>query len=197
MTPSILRRGLAVALLSAVSATALAAPVTYRIDPSHTNVLASWSHFGFSNPSINFGQAEGTITYDADDVSASSVEVKLPLAGLSALAEDFYDHLTSADWFDAARYPAATFRSTRVEPAGEGRLKVTGELTVKGTTRPVVLDVTLNKAGEHPMGGRAAIGFDATGTVRRSEFGLGSYVPNVSDEVALRITTEAIVPEGE
>jgi polyisoprenoid-binding protein YceI len=196
MKRSALRRALFAALLSVASAAAFAAPVTYKIDPNHTNVLASWSHFGYSNPSINFGKAEGTIVYDAENVSASSVEVTLPLTGLSALADDFYDHLTSADWFDAAKFPDAKFKSTQVESAGEGKLKVTGDLTVKGVTRPVVLDVTLNKAAEHPMGKRPAIGFDATASVKRSEFGLGNYVPNVSDEVDLRITTEAMVPKA-
>jgi polyisoprenoid-binding protein YceI len=187
---------LAAALFGAfVFAPAVAAPVTYKIDPNHTTVLASWSHFGFSNPSVNFGEADGTIVYDAQNVGASRVEVKLPLKGLSALAEDFYDHLTSADWFDAAKYPDATFKSTKVEAAGEGKLKVTGDLTVRGVTKPVVLDVTLNKAGEHPMAKRQAIGFDAVATVKRSDFGLGKYAPNVSDEVDLRITTEAMVPK--
>ncbi|MET0583140.1 MAG: YceI family protein [Pseudoxanthomonas sp.] len=192
-----MRKTLLVAALFAFAGSAFAAPVTYKIDPNHTNVIASWSHFGFSNPSINFGNADGTIVYDADKVSASSVQVTLPLTGLSALAADFYDHLTSADWFDAAKYPAATFKSTKVEAAGEGKLKVTGDLTVKGVTKPVVLDVTLNKAAEQPMAKRAAIGFDATAKVKRSDFGLGNYAPNVSDEVSLRITTEAIVPKAE
>jgi polyisoprenoid-binding protein YceI len=192
-----MRKTLLIAALFAFTGSAFAAPVTYKIDPNHTNVLASWSHFGFSNPSLNFGQADGTIVYDADKVSASSVQVTLPLTGLSALADQFYDHLTSADWFDAAKYPSATFKSTKVEAAGEGKLKVTGDLTVKGVTKPVVLDVKLNKAGEQPLAKRAAVGFDATATVKRSEFGLGNYVPNVSDEVALRITTEAIVPKAE
>ena len=189
------RIALAVAL-SLFAASAFAAPVTYKIDPNHTNVLASWSHFGFSHPSINFGQADGSIAYDAENVSKSSVQVTLPLKGLSGLAEDFYDHLTSADWFDAAKFPNATFKSTRIESIGEGKLKVTGDLTVKGVTKPVVLDVTLNKAAEHPNGKRAAIGFDATATVKRSDFDLGKYVPNVSDEVTLRITTEALVPKA-
>ena len=170
---------------------AFAAPVTYKLDPGHTNVLASWNHFGYSNPSINFGQVDGTLVYDADQISASSVQVTLPLTGLSALADQFYDHLTSDKWFDAAKYPAATFKSTRVEAAGEGKLKVTGDLTIKGITKPVVLDVTLNKAGEHPMKKVPAIGFDATATVKRSDFGVGAYAPMVSDEVALKITTEA------
>ena len=192
-----MRKTLLVAALFAFAGSAFAAPVSYKIDPNHTNVLASWSHFGFSNPSINFGQADGTIVYDADKVSASSVQVTLPLTGLSALAADFYDHLTGDKWFDAAKFPASTFKSTKVEAAGEGKLKVTGDLTVKGVTKPVVLNVTLNKAGEQPMAKRAAIGFDATATVKRSDFGLGAYVPNVSDEVTLRITTEAVVPKAE
>lgn len=192
-----MRKTLLVAALFAFAGSAFAAPVSYKIDPNHTNVIASWSHFGFSNPSANFGQADGTIVYDAAKVSASSVQVTLPLTGLSALADQFYDHLTSADWFDAAKYPAATFKSTKVEAAGEGKLKVTGDLTIKGVTKPVVLDVKLNKAGVQPLAKREAIGFDATATVKRSEFGLGNYVPNVSDEVALRITTEAIVPKAE
>lgn len=192
-----MRKTLLVAALFAFAGSAFAAPVSYKIDPNHTNVLASWNHFGFSNPSINFGEADGTIVYDADKVSASSVQVTLPLTGLSALAADFYDHLTGDKWFDAAKFPAATFKSTKVEAAGEGKLKVTGDLTVKGVTKPVVLNVTLNKAGEQPMAKRAAIGFDATATVKRSDFGLGAYVPNVSDEVTLRITTEAVVPKAE
>jgi len=192
-----MRKTLLVAALFAFAGSAFAAPVSYKIDPNHTNVIASWSHFGFSNPSANFGQADGTIVYDAAKVSASSVQVTLPLTGLSALADQFYDHLTSADWFDAAKYPAATFKSTKVESAGEGKLKVTGDLTIKGVTKPVVLDVKLNKVGEQPLAKRAGIGFDATGTVKRSDFGLGNYAPNVSDEVSLRITTEAIVPKAE
>ena len=179
------------AALVAASANAFAAGVTYKLDPTHTNVLASWSHFGYSNPYANFGDVDGTLVYDAAQVSASSVQVTLPLTGLSALADQFYDHLTSDKWFDAAKYPAATFKSTRVEAAGEGKLKVTGDLTIKGITKPVVLDVTLNKAGEHPMKKVPAIGFDATATVKRSDFGVGAYAPMVSDEVALKITTEA------
>ena len=192
MTRRSVRTVLAAAALSLLATSAFAAPVSYRIDPNHTNVLASWSHFGFSNPSIDFGKADGTIVYDADNVTASSVEVTLPLTGLNALADKFYDHLTSADWFDAAQYPDATFKSTSVADSGGGKLTVTGDLTVKGITRPVVLQVTLNKVGEQPMAKRPAIGFDAIATVKRSEFGLGKYAPNVSDEVVLRITTEAV-----
>ncbi|GAA3914898.1 YceI family protein [Luteimonas lutimaris] len=183
------------AALSLFAASALAAPVTYKLDPTHTDVIAQWSHFGFSNPSAHFGQADGTLVYDADDVAASSVEVTLPLSGLNAFVPDLTKHLLAADFFDADQFPTATFKSTGVEPAGEGKLKVSGDLTIKGVTKPVVLDVTLNKAGVHPMAKHEAIGFDATTTIKRSDFGVDAYVPNVSDEVKLRITTEAAAAE--
>lgn len=168
-----------------------AAPVSYRIDASHTDVIAQWNHLGFSNPTAHFGNVEGTIVYDADNVAASSVEVTIPLSGLNSHVARFDEHLRNADFFDAAKFPVATFRSTAVEAAGEGRLKVSGELTIKDATRPVVLDVLLNKAGPHPRNNKPTIGFDATATVLRSEFGLGRGAPAVSDEVKIRITTEA------
>ena len=186
----------AAALLAFAAAPAFAAPVTYKIDPTHTIVLAQWNHFGFSNPSASFGNVEGTLVYDAADVARSSVEVTLPLSGLEGFSAKFNEHLRSADFFDAAKFPNATFKSTKVEAAGEGKLKVTGDLTVKDITRPVVLDVTLNKAADHPMTKAPTIGFDATTTLSRTEFGVGNYAPAVSDEVELRITTEASVPKA-
>ena len=182
------------AALATASTAALAEPVTYKIDPSHTNVIAQWNHFGFSNPTAHFGDADGTLVYDADDVAASSVEVTLPLSGLSSYTAKFDQHLRSSDFFDAAAFPLATFESTRVEAVGEGKLKVTGNLTIKDITKPVVLDVTLNKVGVH-MNKQPAIGFDATTTVKRSDFDLGMAAPMVSDEVEIRITTEASVPK--
>ncbi len=186
-----MRKILLAAVLAGFTGAAFAAPVSYNLDPTHTNVLAQWSHFGFSHPFANFGDVEGTLVYDADNVAASRVEVTLPLSGLEAFSSKLNDHLRSADFFDAAKYPTATFKSTRVEAAGEGRLKVTGDLTIKDQTKPVVLDVTLNKAADHPMMKVPAIGFDATTTILRSDFGVGAYAPNVGDEVTLRITTEA------
>lgn len=185
-----MRKILLAAALATFAGASFAAPVTYNLDPTHTNVLAQWSHFGFSHPFANFGDVEGTLVYDAENVAASSVEVTLPLSGLEAFSSKFNDHLRSADFFDAAKYPTAKFKSTKVEDAGEGKLKVTGDLTIKDKTHPVVLDVTLNKAADHPMLKAPAIGFDATTTILRSDFGVGAYAPNVGDEVTLRITTE-------
>lgn len=186
---------LAAALGLAFAGTASAAAVTYKIDPNHTDVVASWSHFGFSNPIAHFGKVDGSITYDPAKPEASSVSVTIPLDGLNSHVPDFDEHLKSADFFDAAKYPNITFKSTKVEAAGTGKLKVTGDLTVHGVTKPSVLNVTINKIGEQPMAKRAAAGFEATTTLKRSEFGIGKYAPNVSDEVKIHITTEAIVPK--
>jgi polyisoprenoid-binding protein YceI len=188
------RLALAAALVVASTA-ALAAPTTYKIDPNHTSVVASWSHFGFSNPVATFGGAEGTITFDPANVGTSKVEVTIPLSGLDSRMEKFDEHLRSADFFDAEKFPNITFKSTKVEAAGDKKLRVFGDLTIKGVTRQVVLDTTINKIGEQPMAKRAAAGFDAVTTIKRSDFGVDRYAPNVSDAVTLRITTEAVVPK--
>ena len=190
-----MKRSLLAAVLALASTAALAAPLTYKIDPNHTDVVASWSHFGFSNPIAHFGQADGAITYDPANVGASKVEVTLPLSGLNSHVPDFDDHLRSDDFFDAAKYPVITFRSTSVKAAGKDKLSVTGDLTIKGITKPVTLEVSINKIGVQPMAKREAAGFNATTTLKRSDFGVGKYAPNVSDEVTLTITTEAIVPK--
>lgn len=176
---------------------AQAAPVTYRLDPHHTMVLFSWNHFGYSNPTADIGLGEGRIVFDEQDPARSSVEVTLPLARLDTHVAALDTHLKKADFFDAAKYPLITFKSSKVEPLGEHKFRVTGDLTVHGVTRPVVLDATLNKVGPHPMSKVQSIGFDATATLKRSDFGVGAYVPNVSDEVHVRITTEGSVPKAE
>jgi polyisoprenoid-binding protein YceI len=183
------------ALLLAVGS-AQAASNSYKLDPSHTIVLATWNHGGYSSPSANFGGADGTLVYDADKVEASSVDVTLPLSGLDALVPDLTEHLRSADFFEAEKWPNATFKSTKVEKGEGTKLKVTGDLTIRDVTKPVVLDVTLNKAGQG-RNGEPKVGFSATTTIKRSEFGVAKFIPNVSDEIELRITTEATVPQPE
>lgn len=179
--------------ITAASFSATAAGITYKLDPEHTNVIATWSHFGYSHPSANFGQASGTLVYDAASPQASSVEVSLPLSGLDTFVPALDEHLKTADFFDAGKFPAATFRSSKVQAMGKGKFKVAGTLTIKGIGKPVLLEVTLNNAGVHPMTKLQSIGFDATTTIKRSDFGLGMYAPAVSDEVGLRITTEGSV----
>ena len=190
-------RYLVLAGLIGAAVTAQAAPVTYKLDPGHTNVLFSWNHFGFSNPTANLGLGEGTLVFDEKDAAKSSVEVTLPLANLDTHVTKLDEHLKKPDFFDADKFPTVTFKSTKVQSLGGGKYKVTGDLTVHGVTKPVVLDAKLNKSGVHPMLKVQTVGFDATTTVKRSDFGMGAYVPNVSDEIKIHITTEASVPKSE
>ena len=186
---------LAFAGLLGAAVSVQAAPVTYQLDPSHTMVLFSWNHFGYSNPTADLGLGQGTVVFDEQHPANSSVEVTLPLARLDTHVAALDEHLKKPDFLDADKYPVVTFKSTAVQPLGGNKFKVTGNLTVHGVTRPVVLDATLNKIGPHPMSKAPSIGFDATASIKRSDFGVGAYVPNVSDELAIRITTEGSVPK--
>ena len=186
---------LALAGLLGAAVSVQAAPVTYKLDPSHTMVLFSWNHFGYSNPTADFGLGEGTLVFDEQHPAASSVQVRLPLAMLDSHVPALDKHLKEPDFFNADKYPVVTFKSTAVQPLGGNKFKVTGNLTVHGVTKVVVLDATLNKIGPHPMSKAQSIGFDATASIKRSDFGMGAYVPNVSDAVNIRITTEGSVPK--
>jgi len=186
-----IRRLVLASALALASAPAFAA--TYTLDPGHTQVVFSWNHFGYSNPTAQFGKIDGTLEFDAANPTKSSVKVTIPLASVNSNVEKLNEHLQGADFFDSAKYPDAVFKSTKVEKgASENQLKVSGELSLHGVTKPVVLDVTVNKVGEHPMRKAPAAGFDATATIKRSDFGISTYVPMVSDDIKLRITSEAI-----
>ncbi|MDC4507200.1 YceI family protein [Acinetobacter baumannii] len=180
--------GLAVALASTVT---LAAPVDYKIDPTHTATVFSWNHFGFSTPSANFSDIQGVIKIDNAKPANSSVNVTIPLSSVNTNVPALDKEFQEEAWFNAAKYPNITFKSTKVETKDKKHFKITGDLTVKGITKPVVLDAVLNKQGEHPMAKVPAIGFNATTSFNRSDFGLGNYVPNVGDKITVNITTEA------
>ncbi|MBR7689099.1 YceI family protein [Acinetobacter nosocomialis] len=180
--------GLAVALASTVT---LAAPVDYKIDPTHTATVFSWNHFGFSTPSANFSDIQGVIKVDNAKPANSYVNVTIPLSSVNTNVPALDKEFQQEAWFNAAKYPNITFKSTKVETKDKKHFKITGDLTVKGVTKPVVLDAVLNKQGEHPMAKVPAIGFNATTSFNRSDFGLGNYVPNVGDKITVNITTEA------
>lgn len=184
--------GLALALALALASTVtLAAPVDYKIDPTHTATVFSWNHFGFSTPSANFSDIQGVIKVDNAKPANSSVNVTIPLSSVNTNVPALDKEFQEEAWFNAAKYPNITFKSTKVETKDKKHFKITGDLTVKGITKPVVLDAVLNKQGEHPMAKVAAIGFNATTSFNRSDFGLGNYVPNVGDKITVNITTEA------
>ena len=180
--------GLAVAVASTLT---LAAPVDYKIDPTHTATVFSWNHFGFSTPSANFSDIQGVIKVDNAKPANSSVEVTIPVSSVNTNVTALDKEFQEEGWFNAAKYPNITFKSTKVETKDKKHFKITGNLTVKGITKPVVLDAVLNKQGDHPMAKVPAIGFNATTSFNRSEFGIGNYVPNVGDKITVNITTEA------
>jgi polyisoprenoid-binding protein YceI len=184
---------LVLAGLIGAAVSAQAAPVTYQLDPGHTMVLFTWNHFGYSNPTANLGLGEGTLVFDEQHPAQASVQVTLPLSNLDTHVPALDKHLKEGDFFNADKFPTVTFKSTKVQPLGGHKFKVTGDLTVHGVTKPLVLTAHLNKVGIHPMAKVQAIAFDATGTLNRSDFGVKAYVPYVSDEIKLQITTEGEV----
>lgn len=187
-----IRRLTLASVLAFATAPVLAA--TYTLDPHHTQVVYSWNHFGFSNPSGQFGNITGTLDFDEAAPTKAKVEVAIDIASINTNVPALDDHLKKADFFDVEKYPQATFKSTRVEKGADARhLKLTGDLTLHGVTKPVTLEVTINKVANHPMSKKPSVGFDAHGSIKRSDFGMGAYVPNVSDEITLRITTEGSV----
>jgi polyisoprenoid-binding protein YceI len=182
--------------LSVFAADGAKVPITekYDIDASHSGVVFGWNHFGFSNPTARFNKIEGTVLLDKADLTKSSISVTLPLEGLDTGVAKLDEELKSPSFLDAAKYPTITFKSTRVEKTGENGLKITGDLTVRGITKPVTLDAKANKIGIFEIPGvikAEAAGFDATTVIKRSDFGVTKYVPAVSDEIPVRITLDA------
>jgi polyisoprenoid-binding protein YceI len=162
---------------------------TYQVDPGHTQVAFAYDHMGFSN---NFGliaQPTGTLTLDPKNVAASKVSIDVPIANLRTGVAALDEHLMKADFFDAAKFPKATFVSTSVKPDGTTSAEITGNLTIKGVTKPVTLYADFYGAGKAPAmaGGKENVGFVATTTVKRSDFNMGYGVPMVGDSVELKI----------
>lgn len=180
--------------LASVATFSMAKPVAYTIDPGHTATVFSWSHFGFSTPSANFSDIQGTITVDNEKPANSSVNVTIPVSSINTNVKALDEHIQKAEFFDVEKYPNITFKSTKVQALGKNKYKITGDLTIKGVTKPVVLDAVLKKQAVHPMTKLQTIGFNATTSFNRSAFNVGAYVPNVGDKITVNITTEASVP---
>lgn len=175
---------------AATASPALAAP--YVIDAGHTHVGFKVSHLGFSDTYGTFNNVAGTIELDRDNPEKSSVEVDIKTASIDTNHEKRDEHLRGPDFFNVEKFPDMTFKSTKVERTGEKTAKVTGNLTMMGVTKPVTLDTTLLAAGPYPMDKSiTAAGFNATTTIKRSDFGMTTYVPMISDEVEITISIEA------
>jgi polyisoprenoid-binding protein YceI len=159
---------------------------TYKIDPAHTQVLWQVNHMGFSLFDGAFADSTGTLVFDPKKPGAAVLNVEIPISRITTTSPKLNEHLLSPDFFDAAKNPTATFKSTRVEVKGQ-TANIYGNLTLKGVTKPVVLATTFVGAGTHPMTKGAAIGFRATTTIKRTDFALGYGVPVIGDTVTLTI----------
>jgi polyisoprenoid-binding protein YceI len=173
------------------SISAAAAPETYQLDLSHTAPYFEYNHHGYSRQMHRFDKTTGTITLDRA-AKTGSVDVVIDTKSVNTGYAKFNEHIQSEDFFDTAKYPTITFKSTAMKFAGDQPASVEGQLTIKGITKPVTLTVTGFAAKPHPMLRKDAIGGNATAQIKRSDFNMGKYAPYVSDEVTLNIAIEAI-----
>ena len=182
---------LTLALCAGLGQNAFAAPETFVIDNNHTFPRFAYSHFGFSTQLSHFDKTSGKIVFDKE-AKTGSVDVVIDTRSVNTGSSVFNEHIQAADFLDTANFPSITFKSTKVNFAGDKPSSIDGVLTIKGVSKPVTLTVTSFLAMPHPMLKRDAIGANATTTIKRSEFNAGKYAPYVGDDVTLTIAVEAI-----
>ncbi|WP_106744047.1 YceI family protein [Yoonia maritima] len=180
---------------SSIAAPAFAAPEAYVLDASHSQIMFTYNHLGFSTGMGMFSGFEGEISFDAEDPAASSVNVSFPVRSMLTGWEGRFEHFMSGDFFGADEDEMVTFTSTGIEVTGDNTALITGDLTLNGVTKSVVLDAKLNQTGMHPMAEKEWAGFDATTTLLRSDYEVGAFAPYVSDEVEVTISVEAMKAE--
>jgi polyisoprenoid-binding protein YceI len=182
-----------IAALVFVFASVSADATPYVFEARHSQGVMRWNHLGFSNPSAQFSRIEGMLDWDAADPAKSLVTATIPMSGVATGVPDLDDDFRSPAFFDFEKFPAATFTSTRiVKAAGVNHFSVSGDLALHGVTKPVTLDATINKVGTNPRSQLPTVGFEATAILKRSDFGLGRFVPQVSDEIRIALTIEAV-----
>ena len=180
----------ALALVTLAAGSAMAAPVTYTVDGSHTFPRFSYSHFGYSTQLSSFGKTTGTVVFDAQ-AKTGAVDIVIDTTTVNTGFADFNGHIQSEDFLDTAKFPKATFKSTKVVFEGDKPASIEGQLTIKGVTKPVTLTVTSFQAMPHPMMKVPALGANAFVTIKRSEYNAGKYAPYGGDEVRIDIAIEA------
>ena len=163
----------------------------FKISPVHTRVAFQVSHAGFSNPIASFSQPSGEIDFDPDDVAGARVDVRIPIATLELGDAHWQGKILDPTFFDSKKYPEARFVSTQVSKTGDNTYTIAGTLSLHGVSHPVTLQATFNALKRHPLTLRRTIGFSATGTLKRSDFGMDSWMHLVGDDVHLLIEVEA------
>jgi polyisoprenoid-binding protein YceI len=180
--------------LTMLVGSAVAQVQTWNIDPNHTAAQFSVRHMGISTVRGAFTKVSGTAQYDPSNPSKTAVDATIESASVDTRVSMRDDDLRSANYFDAAKYPTITFKSKSVEAAGAGKLKITGDLTIHGTTKQVVLDVDGPSAAANDPHGNAHVGASASTTIKRSDFGVGAANPIVGDEITITIDIELVRP---
>jgi polyisoprenoid-binding protein YceI len=182
----------ALAVATMLLASSVASAASYKFDPTHTQVRFDWIHTAGVTLSGFFTKYDGKIDLNFADPVKSSVDVTLDVSGLWTGVPKFDDHLKNPDFFDATKFPTITFKSTKAVKTSATTGKLTGNLTVKGVTKPITFDVVATSKFEKVE----RIGFMATAKVKRSDLGLGLYAPAVPDEVTIVIATEVLAPDA-
>lgn len=177
--------------LAAVASMSFAEAESYTLDPSHSQIVFSYNHLGFSTTYGMFSGFGGEIEFDQANPEKSSVSVSMPARSMMTGWEARFGHFMSPDFFGADDAEMISFVSTGIEVTGEATALITGDLTLNDVTKSVVLDAKLNQAMVHPMAGVPFAGFDATTELKRTDFNLGAFAPFVSDEVQVMISIEA------
>jgi polyisoprenoid-binding protein YceI len=179
-------------MLTVLVYAAEAAPVDYVFDTVHSRITFYISHWGFSHSVGFFKIGDGHFSFDANEWAQSAVDITIPVSSLDLGDATWNSNVLGLKWLDVAAYPTMRFVSKQVEGSPQGSGKIDGVLTLRGVTQPVALDLRLNQLGEHPMRKVPAVGFTATTTIRRSDFGLQSSLGAVGDDVQIRIEVEAL-----
>jgi polyisoprenoid-binding protein YceI len=187
------RLSLSFAALLFFAVTALAQSQQWQIDPNHSAAQFSVKHMGISTVRGAFSKVTGTVQYDPNDVTKSVVNATIDASSIDTRVQMRDNDLKSASYFDVQKYPTITFKSKKVEKAGDGKLKVTGDLTIHGVTKEAVLDVDGPSAPiDQPaqMGGGKRMGASATTTINRNDFGVSGGGKMISDEATITLDLE-------
>lgn len=177
-----------------LAASAMAQVQSWKIDPNHTAAQFSVRHMGISTVRGAFTKVSGSVEYDPANPAKTTVEATIEAASVDTRVEMRDNDLRSPNYFDAAKYPTITFKSKSVEAAGEGKLKIVGDLTIHGTTKEVTLDVDGPSAPTTDPRGNAHVGASATTKIKRTDFGVGSSNPMVGEDITITIDVELVRP---
>jgi polyisoprenoid-binding protein YceI len=187
-----MRKTVPVFLTSLFAMVGVASAATYQVDVPHTQIYFTTNHMGFSNSTGAVRVKSGTLNFDDSDWSKNSINVTLDMGSLQFGDATWNTHMSDKKFFNVAQFATATFVSTQVEKLSETTGRITGDFTLLGVKKAVVLDIVKNKVDKNPMSGKPYAGFSATGKLKRSDWGMTAYAPSISDDVTIRIELEAV-----